>query len=369
MREQIPEDLLPFSPIIKAVSTGCNLRCDYCFYSGYQPELKKMDEGTLEVVISRFLEASPEQVEFIWHGGEPTLMGISFYQKAIALEKRLAKPGQRVRNSIQTNGTLIDGAWAQFLKENHWSIEISLDGPKGIHGLTRKDATGNNTYEASKQCLDLLKELAIPAGCIAVVNRYSIDYPEEIFSFFYKSKIPVKLNRCTAKLDDPETVQNLAISPQEYTKFLIRIFNIWLNTDDPNFRISPLKQLVSMNLGYPTEYCQYRGACGKYMTVDYNGEVYPCDEFKETRYLLGDLTEQTIFEIIGSRRFKDYHSGRKDILEKCQGCQWINICNGDCIREWGGKKIIADPKKEEFCQERQLLFSTIKRELNQRGYK
>lgn len=366
--EQIPSDMLPLSPIIKAASAGCNIRCEYCFYSGHQPVIKKMDESALGQITSRLMEASPRQINFIWHGGEPTLLGIDFYQKAVDFQQKFAKPNQLVHNSMQTNGTLIDDKWVTFFQDNHWNVGISLDGPPVIHNLARVDTQNRGTFASAKRGLDLLRAAGMSVGCITVLNANTIDKYQEILSFFHNLNIPLKINRCTARPDDPKNIQDLAISPMNYTKVILEAFDLWLQKDDPEFKVDPMEHLVKMMLGFGTNLCQFSGACRKFITIDYNGDIYPCDEFGEEKYRLGNLMENGIGEVVASERFKQYYSGRESVLERCRGCEWIDICNGGCFREWGGRKTIKNPREEEFCQARQLLFLTIREKLTQRGY-
>lgn len=369
MKEQLDLGSASFSPMIKAVSSGCNLNCDYCFYSGSQSEVKRMSERTLKTITGNLVEASSQPVHFIWHGGEPTLMGLDFYQLVVDVQREALKPDRRITNSLQTNGTLINEKWASFFKQNNWTVGVSIDGPCDLHNLSRKNKVQKGSFNASYRGLNILREAGTRLGCIAVINSQTRGNTEDIMSFFRDLRVPVKLNQCTAYPKDPIQIKALEISSSEYAKFLMNAFNKWIDFDDPNYVASPLQDLVKMVLGYRGSSCIFKGACHRFLSVDYNGDVYPCDEFLEQSYLLGNLVEQGMGEISSSRDFQEYYQGRKDILKSCQGCKWLEICNGGCMREWNGAKTIDNPQKEDFCQARQWLFSSIEEDLARRGYR
>lgn len=359
---------LPLSPIIKVVSGGCNLRCPYCFYSGHQPEIKVMDEDTLEVVVKRVMIASPKLVTFYWHGGEPTIAGLDFYRKAIKAQERFKMPRQKVFNRIQTNGTLLNQEWVNFFRENNFGVGVSIDGPSQFHNLTRTDAVGKGTFNRVLRSINYLQEAGISPGAIVVVNKFNLGYPEEIFEFMYRHRINFSANPCSAKPTDPPETKSLTISYEEYSNFLMKLFDIWLKKDDPSFRIRPLEDIVKSILGGRPSFCKFRGECYRYLTIDSNGDIYPCDEFLETSFVLGNLVSQDLNEIFNSEGFRSYYSGRDVVRQACKECDWYDICNGGCMREWESKKQIFTPESEDFCKARQKLFSFVKGRLFSLGY-
>ena len=356
-----------FNPVIKAVSAGCNLRCGYCFYSGNQPEIKAMRPEVLRAVIARCLEVSPA-VKFTWHGGEPTLAGIGFYQEAVALENELRHPNQRVTNTIQTNATIITREWTDFFLRSGFGVGVSIDGPERLHNFARRNAAGLGSFREMLSGMQTLRDGRVKFGAIAVVNSFTVDYPEEIFWFMRGLGLSFSANSCVARPSDPNEVRNLAISPTRYTEFLLRLSDLWFELDDPKFRIRPLEDVVKGVLGRSPSLCRYTGSCSRYVTVDYNGEVYPCDEFLEPKYLLGNLEGQSIAEILASQQATAYYFGRAATQVSCGACEWLRICKGGCMREWDGRKSIADPRNEEFCQARKMLFAGIQGRLASLGY-
>lgn len=345
-------------PIVKVVSAGCNLNCTYCFYSGYQSEIRKMDDKVLEVVIRRFLDYSPD-VTFYWHGGEPLLAGLEFYERAVELQRKLAKPGQRIRNCIQTNATIIDENWAKFFKQEGFGVGISLDGPKEIHDLVRVNFAGEGSFYRVKRSVDILRDQGIDFGAIAVLSKFSLNFLEDIFKFMYENKISFSANPCFPSICDTESVRKITITAREYTDALLRLLDLWLEKDDENFRIRPLEDIVKGLLGGRPSLCRFQGSCSRFISVDYNGDVYPCDEFLNQDYFLGNIVCYSLQSLFGSDGFLNYYLGREEILAKCLGCKWFRICQGGCMREWEGRKNGFEPEQMDYCKERKRLFEGV----------
>jgi len=228
MVESYTDTPISLSPVIKAVSGGCNLRCNYCFYSGNQPEIKRMSVDTLEALTKHLLESPSKHFNFIWHGGEPMLLGIEFYEKALEAQTRYKRSDQDIRNSLQTNATLINQGWVDFFKRNSFGVGVSIDGPAELHDLVRVQTDGRGSYDQVVSGINQLKAANISFGGIAVVNRITVNHPETMFAFIKDGGIPMALNRCNANTDDPEEVRKLAVGPAEYNAFLLKIFDLWI---------------------------------------------------------------------------------------------------------------------------------------------
>ncbi|KKS77656.1 MAG: Iron-sulfur oxidoreductase MdsB [Candidatus Woesebacteria bacterium GW2011_GWB1_43_14] len=356
-----------FNPVIKVVSGWCNLRCDYCFYAGSQPIVETMSRQTLEAVMERCLEVAPF-VRFIWHGGEPTLTGVSFYEDVVSIGEALYSPGQRIRHSIQTNGTLITDEWARFFKENGFGVGVSIDGPEKLHNLVRVDTAGGGSFVRVIRGINILRSNGAKVSAIAVVNNLTVNYPDEIFWFMYNMRLNFSINNCTAKPDDPFEVRNLAISPMKYAQFLLAMLDLWLKLDDPSFMIRPLEDIVKAVLGKQPRLCKYLGNCTRFLTIGHNGKVYPCDNFLTDEYCLGDLHKMSITDVLQGSQSKAYYSGRQKMQAKCKQCGWYLICKGGCMREWEGETYISNPVNHEFCQARRYLFENASKILSSLGY-
>ncbi|MBI1863949.1 radical SAM protein [Candidatus Woesebacteria bacterium] len=356
-----------FSPIIKVVGAGCNLRCTYCFYFGHQPKINIMGNDVLKLVLSECLQAA-SFVRFIWHGGEPTIAGAEYYRKILAIEDKVRRDGQKVTHSIQTNATLLNPQWIDLLKSKRFSIGVSIDGPEYLHNFARINANGRGSFREVQKGIVLFRNAGIKFGSIAVVNSYTVNFPEEIFWFMYNQKISFSANACVAYPSDPEEVRQLTISPMQFSNFLLRLLDLWLKTDDPTFNIKPLDDIIKGILGRQPSLCRYRGQCQMYLTIDSNGDVYPCDEYLNQNYNFGNLRQTPLKKIVQSTNLNEYYAGRTIMQTVCQNCQWFNICKGGCMREWGGSKSITDPRETEFCKARQFLFEEVRDRIQLLGY-
>ena len=140
------------SVLIKPASGMCNMQCDYCFYCD---EMKKrsqdsygfMSEQTLKNVIRKTMIHAEGLISYVYQGGEPTLRGLTFFEKAVEYQRHYNKHGIRVNNALQTNGYLLDDAWCKFFKENQFLIGLSIDGTKQLHDMYRHDKNGNPTFD------------------------------------------------------------------------------------------------------------------------------------------------------------------------------------------------------------------------------
>jgi uncharacterized protein len=178
----------PLYVMLKPVGSKCNLNCDYCYYlekeNLYNNRNQVMSENLLERFIKQYIDSQTmPDIMFTWHGGETLMRPISFYKKAIELQKKYAN-GRNIDNSIQTNGTLLNDDWCKFFKENNFLVGISIDGPKDFHDEYRRDKMGRPSFHRVMKGIELLKKHGVEFNCMAVVNDYNVDYPLEFYNFF-----------------------------------------------------------------------------------------------------------------------------------------------------------------------------------------
>jgi len=194
-----------------------------------------------------------------------------------------------------------------------------------------------------------------------------VTYPDDIFWFFYNNGINFNANPCTARPDDPEPVRDLAVSPTEYANFVLRLMDLWLEVDDPTFRVGPADDIIKGILGKRMKLCRFRGQCHMYVTIGHDGNVYPCDGFLDDRCWLGNLTVMPLSVTMSGVIATEYYLSRSIVQDGCGECEWLPICQGGCMRTWGAK-MIEIPQDREFCQARQLLFTQARDKLAQIGY-
>lgn len=356
-----------FSPVIKVVSAGCNLRCTYCFYTGNQPNVSKLSSDMLYTVLTRSMAYS-RNIHFVWHGGEPTIMDPEYYRTALDICNETKGENQRITHSIQTNATLLDNNWIEFFKQSKFEAGVSLDGPKHVNDFTRKDQKGRGAYNKIIRGVNVLKKAGVKFGVIAVVNSYSVNYPDEIFNYMYSNMMGFNANPCFAEQNSPKEIKNLAVSPTEYANFVLRLAELYLEKDDPSFRVGPIDDLIKGIMGRQPKLCRFKGQCHKYPSIDSNGDVYPCDNFLNKDYLLGNLATDSFEEIYNNPAAINYYCGRNEMRTFCTTCRWYMTCKGGCMRGWEGNKHITDPSEYEFCQANKYLFNRLEEKLTKLGY-
>lgn len=173
----------------KPAGSACNLKCTYCFYLGKQalaggPGTGRMDDECLERLVEQYIDGvTGGEVVFSWQGGEPTLCGLELFRKIVALQKKHAKPGQRIENDLQTNGTLLDEDWAHFLKENRFLVGLSIDGPKELHDRYRVTKRGAPTFDTVFAAAKLLRRIGVPFNTLTCVHRFNASRPWEVYRF------------------------------------------------------------------------------------------------------------------------------------------------------------------------------------------
>ncbi|NLB78983.1 MAG: anaerobic sulfatase-maturation protein, partial [Clostridiaceae bacterium] len=241
----------PMYVMLKPIGATCNLHCDYCYYLEkailYGGKNQLMSEELLERFIQQYIESQTmPQIMFTWHGGETLMRPLSFYKKAVELQKRYAG-GRQIDNSIQTNGTLLNDEWCTFFRENNFLVGISIDGPQDFHDEYRRDKMGRPSFLRVMKGIQLLQKHGVEYNCMAVVNDYNVDYPLEFYRFFkeigcqFLQFTPIverlRKNNATMKLataQEKEEEVELApftVDAEKWGDFLCAIFDEWVKQD------------------------------------------------------------------------------------------------------------------------------------------
>jgi len=317
--------------IIKVVST-CNLACRYCDADTYSNHRMSLD--TISQIIKKALDYA-DHVKFIWHGGEPLLMGIQFYEKIVELQKTYKRDDQTIKNTLQTNGTLISQEWVDFFKANDFQVGVSLDGPPEVHNANRIFKSGQGSFEQVMRGIRLLRENGIRFGVLAVITKETVRIGAKRFlGFFIENGIfGIGILRQRPALIIGGTD---ALPRDEFEKFAIELFDYWYSLDDPRIRIREFDAILSRILGARGGVCIFSGDCvGKYLGITPVGDVYHCDEFMfDYSYKLGNVREQTFEEMLNPMnpkliRIRSETEGTK----KSISCKYSKICNYGCPKD------------------------------------
>jgi uncharacterized protein len=356
---------MEINPIIKEVTTDCNLRCKYCFFAKQERRRNRVSTAMLRTIVGKICECNPDNQEiiFYWHGGEPLLAGIDFYNQAVEFQQRFKKSGQKIRNAIETNATLLNSEWADFLSKKGFETGVSLDGPRKYHNEYRRYPDGRGSFDDVMKGVEVLKNNGIEFRVLAVVNKKSVLAPEEIFKFFSLNEISNSVNLAPAL--GIETGHGLSfecsVEPVSYIDFLIKIFDFWMKTDKSELKILPLESIVRAFLGFSQEDCRFAGECRKSIVVEYNGDIFACNTYGYGDFFkFGNIKNgvEAILDPQKSSKYKNYLDFLRKIKTGCFKCKWYRICKGGCPGWYylgGGKNIL--------CQDFKRLFRYIQRNL------
>ena len=352
------------SILIKPAGPDCNMACTYCFYrekESFFPETQshRMSEEILEEIIRQLLSQPLQAVSIGWQGGEPTLMGLPFFEKAVALQIRYGK-GKSVGNGLQTNGLLINKYWAKFLREYNFLVGLSLDGPEHIHDRYRLRAGGPATWADVVDRAKLMLDEGVEVNALVVVNDYSVHFPEEIYKF-HKS---LGLNHmqfipCVeTDPEDPSRGADFSAAGEALGKFLTTVFDLWLadfKGGEPTTFVRFFDSLFFRYVDREPPECDLLADCGSYVVVEHNGDVYACDFFVEERWKLGNIMERKLIHMLNSARQNEFGRMKADLPEACRSCEWLRICRGGCTKDR-----LRDPRDRglnHFCAGFRMFFT------------
>jgi uncharacterized protein len=335
-----------FHLLAKPTGAICNLACSYCFFLDKEllyPNSKfRMTDETLETYIRQLIESHrSSQVTVAWQGGEPTLMGVSFYRKAIELQEKYRRPGMVFENTLQTNGTLLDDEWCEFFKENNFLIGLSLDGPRALHDAYRVDKGGKPTFDRVMRGLRLLQKHGVEYNILVTVNRLTGNYPKEVYRFMRDEArtewiqfIPVieRMNPDGLNLIQMGNhISSRSVQPEQFGRFLIQVFDEWARNDVGKVFVQTFEATLRNWMGLPSGMCVFERTCGYGLALEHNGDLYACDHFVEPDFLLGNITDRHMIEMVGSEQQHKFGEAKYDRLPKsCLECPVLFACFGEC---------------------------------------
>jgi uncharacterized protein len=353
-----------FHLLAKPSGSTCNIDCTYCFFLSkealYPNSRSRMSEETLDSYIRQLLEAhDTPDVTVAWQGGEPTLMKLEFYQLALKAIERHRKPGQVVHQTFQTNGLLIDDAWAAFFRQNNILVGLSMDGPKDIHDTYRKDRRGQGTFDLVMRGLSRLKAHGVDFNILCTVHAANQSRGREVYRFFrdvvgatWMQFIPI-VERASADTlaianqgwserpggdrllytQSGDLVTKRSVSPEGYGRFLIDIYEDWIRHDVGRVFV----QMFDVTLeAYFNRHllCIHAPTCGFGPALEHNGDVYTCDHFVEPAYRLGNLHDTPLADLVASPQMRRFGMDKRDRLTgQCRTCSVRQLCNGGCPKD------------------------------------
>jgi uncharacterized protein len=352
----------------------CNLDCAYCFYLSkerlYPDSHFRMTDKLLEEFTRQCIEAQrvPE-VTFAWQGGEPTLIGLDFFRRAVELQEKYRPSGVTVQNALQTNGTTLDDEWCSFFHKHNFLIGISLDGPRDLHDMYRMDKGGNSTFDDVMTGVSLLKKHDVNFNILACVQAANADHSLEVYRFFrdevgaqFIQFIPVVERDNDTGFQEGEQVTERSVAGQPYGQFLTTIFDEWVRRDVGQVFVQIFDVALAAWLGQRPGLCIFEETCGLALAMEHNGDLYACDHFVEPQHKLGNILEIPLVELVSSEQQRQFGLNKRDRLPRyCRGCPVRFVCNGGCPKN----RILCTPDGEPglnyLCEGYKAFFTHIDR--------
>ena len=361
--ESAPE---AFHLLAKPTGAICNLDCAYCFFLDkemlYPGSRFRMSDAVLEAYIRQLIEAHQvDQVTIAWQGGEPTLMGLDFYRRAMALAEKYRRPGMTFLHTMQTNGTLLNDEWCEFFKEHNVLIGLSIDGPRELHDIYRLDKGGQPTFDKVMRGLRLLQKHNVEYNLLTTVNRVNAGYPLEVYQFLrdeagtdWMQFIPVveRVNEDGLTLyQEGTTVSERSVLPEQFGYFLSTIFDEWVRHDVGKIYVQTFEAAVRNWLGMDSSgMCVFNETCGQGLAIEHNGDLYACDHFVEPNYHLGNIQDEHLIELVASEQQLKFGRDKQDTLPQyCLECEVRFACHGECPKNRFLTTPAGDPGLNYLC--------------------
>jgi uncharacterized protein len=381
-----------FHVMVKPAGSACNLDCTYCFYLSKQtlpggPGGGHMSDEVLERFVRDYIASvTAEDVVFSWQGGEPTLLGLDFFRKVVALQKKHAKAGQRIENDVQTNGTLLDEDWARFLKKHRFLVGLSIDGPKEIHDEYRVTKRGAPTFDTVYAAAKMLQRFGVPFNTLTCVNRFNASRPLDVYRFLRRelgsthlqfipivepkgfeitapqkwdaARLPV-VGTPESKPDHPDSVVTpWSVDPDEYGYFLSKVWDEWLARDYGKVMVTFCETLVVQHMGMPAQNCIQSEFCGKGVAIEHDGGVYACDHYVYPEYRLGNVKERSLGDIVFSHTQVKFAYAKSEMLPKyCKECAYLRDCWGECPKNRFLRTPDGEPGLNYLCPGLKKFFA------------
>jgi uncharacterized protein len=356
-----------FHLMAKPRGAVCNLDCAYCFYlpkEGLYPGSDfRMTDGTLERYVRELIEShrAPE-VTFTWQGGEPTLMGLDFFRRALELQEKHRRPGTRIVNALQTNATALTDEWARFLGENAFLVGVSLDGPRDVHDAFRTDKGGAGSFDRVMAGLALLQRHGVELNVLACVHAASAGRGRDVYRFLRdeaRAEV-IQLIPVVERAGEGEGVTDRSVGGREYGEFLIAVFDEWVRRDVGRVFVQLFDVSLGIWFGHPSTLCVHAEACGDALALEHNGDIFSCDHFVDPGHRLGNLVETPLEAMVASPRQRRFGLDKRDLLPRqCRECGVLFACAGGCPKDRLRVTPDGEPGLNVLCEGYQAFFRHV----------
>ena len=347
----------PVSVLIKPASSQCNLKCRYCFYHDVAESRAVADFGlmsreTLEIIIQKTLAFAEGHASFAFQGGEPTLSGLDFFRDVVDLQEKHNVNRVSISNALQTNGHLINAAWAQFLHDNNFLVGLSLDGPAEVNDAFRVEAGGKGSHARVMRAAGLFDKYEVDHNILFTVTGASARRPGQLYEYFKQHDFNfLQFMPCLDPLGGERGGHDYSLTPERYAEFLKKFFDKWaadfLGGREVSVRY--FDNLVRIIMGTPPEMCSLLGSCQCQFVFEADGSVYPCDFYVTDEWKLGDIREKGLPELYENETCRNFITSSHAAPPECLECEWKNLCRGGCRRDRDPSGD-GEPAKNYFCK-------------------
>lgn len=358
----------PFQLLIKPVGPRCNLACRYCFYSGdAEPDATlpaTMPDEVLDVLIEKYLSLRLPQSILCWQGGEPTLAGLDFFRRVIALEKTHGVPGQIVSNALQTNGQVIDAEWARFLAEYRFLVGLSIDGPPEVHNAQRIDRHGRGSHEKALRAAALFAEHGVEFNILTVIHAGNQHKARDIFRWQLEHRWQHLQYIPCVEVDAAGRPREFSCTPEGFGRFLCDLWHAYRATGRRDIGIRTFDSWLSQKVLGQNTMCVLCEGCGDYLLVKPDGSLYPCDFFFDPAWRLGNVVDGDLLAAFSAVRETKFGKLKQHLGAECRACRWLSLCNGGCPKDRVAPGQRDDACRSYLCDGYRMFFEECGDELD-----
>ena len=364
-----------FGTMVKPIGSACNLDCHYCYYRDkseiYNDRMPRMSEELLEKYINQYINgASQENISFCWHGGEPLMAGLPFFEKAMELQRKYAG-GKVIENTLQTNGILVNDDWCHFFKDNNFLIGLSLDGPEDIHDAFRRDCGGAPTFARVMRAVELMTKHGVEFNILSTVNARSEGRGAEVYKFLssinpylqflpvveYVRERPGKRPLIVSPDEEDAVPAPWSVSAKGYGQFMCDVFDEWMKFDVGRKFVQLFDITLGNWCGVPPTLCAFGEVCGDGLVVEHNGDVYSCDHFVYPEYRLGNIADNELVAMYRSSEQQAFGRDKRDALPlECKRCNYYFLCRGECPKHRFEYAKNGEPYMNVLCEGYKMFF-------------
>jgi uncharacterized protein len=350
------------SVMFKTVSTDCNLDCTYCYYreslEGTRAR-RRLDMRLLERFIPAYMSyvADARTSSMSWQGGEPTLAGLPFFERVVALQAAYAAPGTLISNALQTNAILLDEAWGAFLKRYNWLVGVSLDGPEEIHDALRTDRGGRGSFARVLRGIDVLRRHRVDFNILCVLGPHNVGRASELMAFFRRQRFTHVqfIPAMDFQAIQPDRPPSFLITPAQYGAFLVEAFDAWYEGGSPTISVRIFDNFLQSYLGIPNDMCVHADTCNAGIVVEWDGSAYPCDFYIHPGWKLGNVLDTPLAELASGGARRAFIGQKRPLPEECARCQWLPACKSGCPRNRA--TVEGVPAPDYFCESYKRFFA------------